>query len=869
MTKIVLDFNGFENTRLRLEKLESIYDFWLGTGAYATAGTLGTIRTNLNSILPDDLINNDAFGSWLDKLNSLNEADKFISDSLSGTGPNSFILAHDTSSIFGANGTTFNTLVEAAALANADLANLQLGMELYRDQNPVIGNSGGTVGFWNSTTNTMTNTGLVVSNYPRFAFNLGLSVNSAYYVSGVVTGNLSEVNIIRLAILGTLNNITYNATTGKFSGVAVAASTSLQIVTDLNSSKYLTLSYLSVREVLNFTNYFNVPTPGRAVYIAADDWEGIELGAELNSDISFNTAVGWNPGAGWSITGGQAIKVAGAANALSRPAAVTQGKAYLLEIEAVSIVGTLTLGLFGGTPVYVGTITSPGRYRAVIVAGSGNTAAGLTVPDTVSSCVVNYLSVREILNWPAYQNTTTARPIWGRAPIQVRNLHFPSETATGWLLAGGASAPVDFGPAHGINNWIRYVRNGHPSIPRATGNPIRVTANTQYTIRFKVDKINSSWQGGFPTWQFYFGRSGSERATLRIDSATWGVSQIGGSAGVSISNSATITDNVTYIDVEWIITALVSENFVFGIWELTTTNIGDTINFSKVEVLTMSDVSGAYQRRGSSHPDVTEDGVPSFGVLSFDLSDDAIIRQIHTGGTVSVALFGRGGSYLIPSIVLAANDVLSIGPLSVLDNGIVVATCPTNILRAVGIVPWSSRAEIVGIAIMKENPTEQDRYIAMLYFASHGARGWLVESTNIITNGGFDTDLTGWTGFGSIRTWNAGTISMTTTDDINKGRFYRGSTDQVPKNTLMRWTCDLVSYLGNGSDARLRFGEVGSLNNIAPNAEVNLSLGTNTGFYVSDSQNRVTGVILVGGTQAGGGGLVVDNFFIYPYYPEF
>jgi hypothetical protein len=58
------------------------------------------------------------------------------------------------------------------------------------------------------------------------------------------------------------------------------------------------------------------------------------------------------------------------------------------------------------------------------------------------------------------------------------------------------------------------------------------------------------------------------------------------------------------------------------------------------------------------------------------------------------------------------------------------------------------------------------------------------------------------------------------------------------------------------------------LNNLTPIAEFSLSLGLNSGMYVSDSQNRIFGMLLTSGTFAGGAGFIIDNLSLKPYYPE-
>lgn len=135
--------------------------------------------------------------------------------------------------------------------------NVVLGSELWTSPTPTITNSAGTVGVYNTGTLTMTNTGSTVAGFPRFNFNLGLVSGKAYRVTGVLTGSISQLNVLRLATIGTVNNISYNSATGVFSSDVIAGSNILQIVTDLDGVESLTISSLSVKEI---TGTVDMPT---------------------------------------------------------------------------------------------------------------------------------------------------------------------------------------------------------------------------------------------------------------------------------------------------------------------------------------------------------------------------------------------------------------------------------------------------------------------------------------------------------------------------------------------------------------------------------------------------------------------------------
>ena len=126
---------------------------------------------------------------------------------------------------------------------------LVLGSELFANQTPVIDNALGSVGAYNSTTRTMTNTGSVVAGYPRFQFDLGLVVGRTYLVSGTLSGSVGQVGPVRLSNTGTSNSVPYNTTTGVFFGRVVAAASFIEIGTQLDGAEAATIETLSVREI--------------------------------------------------------------------------------------------------------------------------------------------------------------------------------------------------------------------------------------------------------------------------------------------------------------------------------------------------------------------------------------------------------------------------------------------------------------------------------------------------------------------------------------------------------------------------------------------------------------------------------------------
>jgi hypothetical protein len=630
MTKITTDFIGNENATVRASRRKDIHDFWFGAGTATALGTFAGVRSNINTIYDPDVVNEEAFASWLTKFNALNEPDKLLNDTLKDANPAAFVLADDTARIFGPDGVT-----------------------------------------------------------------------------------------------------------------AVSA-------------------------------------PGTAVSLAADDWEGLELGAQVLVNGSFAADTDWNKGADWTISGGQALYSAGSGSNLTASVGpLTNGVFYLVEIDVASISGTFGVRV-GAVNLTDYSVSSAGVNRTVIVSDGvdfvlrGNSGAVIAI---------NSVSVREVLNWPAYQNTAAARPTWGRAPKEVRNLLTATEEFdnAAWAKTNVTVSQVA-GEVWEVNEGVatgNHVINQVPFIEAQQTGPggfaidvkagsaspwVRLTSRNIFSSNF-IDfnladqtQVTNNDTFSSPVFNAQSLGDGWYRLSIRYTSVS---NSVGGRPlALAILDA--------------------SRN-------LSHTGTNRTILIRRPQVEAANAIT-PYQRRGATPTDVTESGVTSFGLISMDGSDDALLHQLAAGGTVSVALFGRGGSYLIPSITLAAPSVLQLGPLSVLDDGVVVSNSPTGILRAVGTVPWSSRFELVGYAIMKANPTAEEQARAMRYFAAFGARGWLVEGPELVTNGGF-ADATGWTvdagwtiGSGiATKVASGSSASLTTSVSLSAGTFYVASFDVLTR----------------------------------------------------------------------------------------
>lgn len=104
---------------------------------------------------------------------------------------------------------------------------------LWKVSQPTILNGGtGSNGAWDGNALTMSNsaTGSGAS-FPRFSFALSdVAAGQSYVVNGKLSGDIAAMSYIRLAASGALTDISYNNSTGDFSGTVTAGAGVLQFL---------------------------------------------------------------------------------------------------------------------------------------------------------------------------------------------------------------------------------------------------------------------------------------------------------------------------------------------------------------------------------------------------------------------------------------------------------------------------------------------------------------------------------------------------------------------------------------------------------------------------------------------------------------
>ena len=168
------------------------------------------------------------------------------------------------------------------------------GDEVWDDATiPAITNSAGSLGTYDVGLKLLGNANIGTDYFhPRFLFPLNIAVGKSYFVSGQLSGSLTDIMQIRLATNGLASDITFNNITGEIHGSAVANASGIQILTKGRSLWNVTIENLSITGITNNSNvdgvkYFDyengntvvgdIVTEAQGVAIDDDTLDGIPI----------------------------------------------------------------------------------------------------------------------------------------------------------------------------------------------------------------------------------------------------------------------------------------------------------------------------------------------------------------------------------------------------------------------------------------------------------------------------------------------------------------------------------------------------------------------------------------------------------------
>jgi len=305
-------------------------------------------------------------------------------------------------------------------------------------------------------------------------------------------------------------------------------------------------------------------------------------------------------------------------------------------------------------------------------------ATPLTAPDTGVGLVADRSRVRSpVTAYGGAQASAAFRPKWGRAPVSRRNLLASSEdfSAAVWTKTGvtvtsdAAVAPDGTMTADlmtGGGNWFAQTATGAGA------------ANQTVT--------GSIW---------VYPPSGVTSLTIRIDRA--GIAQ--GNQTVK-TVTPLVWQRITH-------TATLDANTAAPALRVDLTG-GTTLTVWGAQ-LELGSTATAYQFVTSTY-DMTEAGVPSYGYIRPDRTDDVLSTVLTLAQTGDVAVFGRTGSKIESGLIYGAGATFSLGPTTVTGMS-------SGVLAAVG--------DVVGVLAIGRALTTAEKASTLAYFQARGAGAWL------------------------------------------------------------------------------------------------------------------------------------------------
>ncbi|UOK71718.1 phage head spike fiber domain-containing protein [Ancylobacter polymorphus] len=448
-------------------------------------------------------------------------------------------------------------------------------------------------------------------------------------------------------------------------------------------------------------------------------------------------------------------------------------------------------------------------YDAFDLSSLFQDAAG-TSPATIVGQQIALVSDR-IHATHARQSSVSLRPLIGRAPKDRRNIYLGSD-----LLEGSSPNTV---------NGATLVRDG-------VGFGTTLTGTSGASILQMSAPIASGRTVSF------FAAAGT--------SGSIGVGSTGGAITASfnlVTGVASSGNNTTDAAMEH-----VSGGYRCSFKALTSANLRllpgtGSINLGKLQI--EDGPLTPYQSFSLNGLIMTEEGVPSYYFARLDMSDDRLDTVLPQAVTGDVVIAGRNGTLIAPASY-AAGSTFQLGPTSY-TGGV------SNILRAVG--------DVVGWTVIGRTLTAAERKWLLDYYKERGAKGLLVPGPELVVNGTFDVDASGWTpssanvtaarnASGQLEVTNNGAGWVSQTINTVAGKTYRVEVNWSQKQGAGRFNIGTV---------------VGGASLLTVTTYGNYTGTAATTFVASGS----TAVISLGDSSGGAGTVqIYDNISVRELRPE-
>ena len=503
---------------------------------------------------------------------------------------------------------------------------------------------------------------------------------------------------------------------------------------------------------------------GEGVSAVLDKKNGVPvLGTELIINGNFSSGASWTAGTGWTISGDVASANIATGSNLDQSLTTTANRTYQVTYTITNYTSGGIRTRFTGAANVNGTIRNAvGTYTELLYATVTNNIFRITDSGAGFVGSINNISVREVPGFHTLQPSASLRPLLGKAPKSRRNTFTDTEASVTASNATATQTQVNIGTKT-ISGWSISVSSVNGTTTTGVSKPYTSPIGVNITLSVYVRPLANRYiyvstnHGGQPNvgvkWRcdtetglatVVF--SGNIQASFirllnlgnglfRVEASWRSNNQTNPRAfAIFCSNTSETTGTTVYISP----TVLPNGSFEVAGWQR---ELG-----AAVETQPSATV---YQTVDSTGTITTEDSVTTFPFIRFDLSDDRLDTVLPQSVTGDIVIAGRNGSVIEP-INYTANTTFQFGPTSYTSG-------TPGILRAVG--------DVVGYSLIGRSTTavEQDQLIDFYKF--RGAKGLLVANgPELVVNGGFDTDLSGWTS--NSWTWENGAAKSTNNTSV-------------------------------------------------------------------------------------------------------
>lgn len=457
-----------------------------------------------------------------------------------------------------------------------------------------------------------------------------------------------------------------------------------------------------------------------------------ETGPELLSSDDAD----WSLSGSASISSGEiTINAGGSGEVASQSTACEQGKTYILSFDIESISGSVALRVGHNSVVYY---SAPGKQLKAISINENSSAANTfssvaIYVDGATTAVIKNISVRELKGSHALQTNSSLKAVRGRVPVGGRRNLLPSTNLDGWgtnsISVSGyqdpkyPSAITLTDTADSGDTWHFVFARVFPTDGSAFCGRFLAKAGTLSKIGFRTRYISDSNEIAVIDLM-----TGNLSGSVAVMGEVIFETSLLANGWVEIKFTAASGQSDSRYDAFGLVLVSDSADGTYS----SNLYIGDgngTVHIAQPQG--ELGVEHAEFQRVTSNLDIYEPGAQHTEYLRFDHVDDKMAQTFPDGFTGDLVVCGTEGSWVDKDVTVAAGNDLVIGPKNLPNT--------SHILPALG--------DIIGWVPVGKSLTSAEQRAIVDYYKGRGAKGRLVPSgVELVTNGTFDSDLSGWYG---------------------------------------------------------------------------------------------------------------------------